>query len=333
MPKKIEISHRTIVVAAVTVLLFWLVFKIWDLILLLFISVIIMSALKPAVDLLERTRIPRSVAIIIVYVLLWIFLGLVFAGIIPPLVEQTRKLVNLIPSALNNIRYLDIHQQEITTQIISGIGSLPENVFRITSGIFGNVLNVITTVVISFYLLLERKHLDQYLADFLGTKTSPRISKLISEIETKLGSWVRGELILMTVIGVATYIGLRLLGLDTALPLAILAGMLEVIPNIGPTVSAIPAVIIALLIHPLLALSTVALYILIQSLENNFLVPQVMRKTTGVNPLVSILGLMIGFRLAGIAGAILAIPTILVIQAIGLHFFSLSHLEKISDTD
>jgi len=186
MPKKIEISHRTIVVAAFTVLLFWLIIRIWDLILLLFVSVIIMSALKPAVDLLERYRLPRSVAIILVYVLLWIFLGLVFAGIIPPLVEQTRKLVNLIPSALSNIRYLDIHQQEITTQVISGIGSLPENVFRITSGIFGNVLNVITTIVISFYLLLERKHLDQYLADFLGTKTSPRISRLISEIVANL---------------------------------------------------------------------------------------------------------------------------------------------------
>jgi predicted PurR-regulated permease PerM len=333
MPKKIEISHRTIVVAIITVLAFWIMVKIWDIILLFFISTIIMSALKPTVDSLERLKIPRSVAIAIVYAMLWLVIALIFAGIIPPLVEQTRKLVNLFPSALNNIQFLNLHQQEISTQIISSIGSLPENVFRITTGIFSNVLNVITTIIVSFYLLLERKHLDQYLVDFMGAKTSPRISKVITLVESKLGSWVRGELLLMTAVGIATYFGLRLLGLETALPLAILAGMLEVVPNIGPTISAIPAVIVALLVHPLLAISTVALYILIQSLENNLLVPQIMRKTTGVNPLVSLFGLMVGFRLAGIAGAVLAIPIILVIQTVGLHFFSLSHLEDISDTD
>jgi predicted PurR-regulated permease PerM len=154
--------------------------------------------------------------------------------------------------------------------------------------------------------------------------------EIVFHIETKLGNWIRAELLLMTAIGTMTYIGLVLLGIDTALPLALLAGMLEIIPSIGPIISAVPAVIIALVIHPLLGLSTIALYFLIQFLENNLLVPQIMQKTTGVNPLISLLGLMVGFRLGGTVGAVLAIPTILVIQTLGLRFFSLSRLEKIS---
>jgi predicted PurR-regulated permease PerM len=128
-----------------------------------------------------------------------------------------------------------------------------------------------------------------------------------------------------------TYLGLFLLGIDTALPLAILAGMLEIIPTVGPIVSSIPAVVIASVVHPLLGLSTAALYFLIQFIENNLLVPQVMQKTTGVSPLVSILGLMVGFRLGGVVGAVLAIPLILVFQTLGPSFFSLSRLEDLSE--
>ena len=136
-----------------------------------------------------------------------------------------------------------------------------------------------------------------------------------------MGSWVRGELTLMLAVGIFTYIGLSILGVEIALPLAILAGILEIVPNIGPIISAVPAVLVALTIHPLTALATASLYFLVQLAENNFLVPKIMQKAVGVNPLISILGLMIGFRLAGPAGAILALPSIIVIHTIGLEYF------------
>jgi predicted PurR-regulated permease PerM len=333
MPRKIEISHRTLMVTSILVFLVWLVTKIWQVIIIVFISFIIMSAVKPIVDSLERFRLPRSLSIVLVYALLWLMLGGLLAAIIPPLIVQTKRLVLTLPVSLENVQYLNTHQQEITGQILSSIGSLPEKVFSITSGVFSNVLNIITTIIISFYLILERKHMDRYLETLFGSRTGPVVSKLVSRVESKLGDWVRGELILMTAVGIATYFGLKLLGVETAIPLAILAGMLEIIPSLGPVISAIPAIIVSLLVHPLLALSTTALYVLVQLLENNFLVPQVMRKATGVHPLVSLLSLMIGFELAGAAGAILAIPAVLTLQTIGFHFFSLSHLEDISDTD
>lgn len=331
MPRKVEISHRTIIFTAVFIGTLWLVTRVWDIILLFFISLILMAALQPAVDALEKIRLPRSVAIIVVYVFLWTLVGSVVASLIPALVDQTRRLILLLPNALSNVDYLSGHQREITAQLLSSVGAIPESIFKVTVSIFGNLLNVVTTVVLSFYLLLERKNLDSHLSSVFPPKIVPEITRTIFQIEVKLGSWIRGELLLMTVVGLTTYIGLLLLGIETALPLAILAGMLEIVPTIGPFVSAVPAVIIAAVIHPLLGLSTAALYFLVQFIENNFLVPQIMQRVTGVSPLISILGLMVGFRLGGVVGAILAIPAILVIQTLGWRFFSLTRLEDISD--
>jgi predicted PurR-regulated permease PerM len=321
-PEKIEISHRTIIFIAIFGFALWLITQTWDILLLFFVSVIVMSALKPGVDLLERLKLPRSLSIIIVYIIIWGLLGGLVASLIPPLIEQTRHLVTMLPPTLDNLDYLSTHQQEITSQLLAGIGAIPENVFKVLTNLFGNILNVITVMVISFYLLLEREHLDTHLTHMIDKKYAVIIIKIFTQIESKLGGWIRGELVLMLAVGSLTYLGLKVLGVDTALPLALLAGLLEVIPNIGPTISAIPAILIALTIHPLLALSTTALYFLVQFFENNVLVPQIMKRATGVNPLVSIFALMVGFRLAGVVGAVLSIPSVLVIQSIISHFFS-----------
>jgi len=120
----------------------------------------------------------------------------------------------------------------------------------------------------------------------------------------------------MIIIGLLTFIGLTLLGIDYALPLAIFAGFLEIIPSFGPFISAIPAVLVGLLISPLMALAVIALYFLIQQVENNFIVPQLMAKECGLNPLVTIIALIVGFKLGGVIGAILAVPVVLLIEII-----------------
>lgn len=321
MSKKIEISQRTILFTLGIVAAIWLLTQILDVILIIFVSIILMAAFKPSVDHLEKLKIPHTASIVLVYLTVWLVIGAVVAGIVPPLVEQSRNLISRFPGAIAGNEYLSNHGREISAQLLSEIGSIPTSVVRLASGLFGNVLNVITTVVISFYLLLERKNVDKILSEFMSQPQAQKIERIIAAVELRLGGWIRGELLLMICVGLMTFIGLTLLGVESALPLAILAGMLEIIPNIGPTVSAIPAVIVALTIHPLMAVSTVALYILVQSLENNLLVPQIMSKSTGINPLVSIISLMIGFRLAGVAGAVLAIPLVLSLQTIRPHIF------------
>lgn len=316
-------SNRTVTFTILLLLSLWFVYQIKDIILLLFVAVILMSAFNPFVDWLQKYRIPRGLAIFIIYLFIWGLVGSLIAAIIPGLIDQSAKLIRLLPVSLGQIELFNTYQQEISRELLTRLGSLPEGLIRFSVGLFSNILGVVTTLVISFYLLLERKNLDRYLSLLLKPDKPDKARQVINQIEHRLGGWVRGELFLMLAVGTFTYFGLVILGVEIALPLAVLAGLLEIVPNIGPTISAVPAILVALTISPLTALATLALYILIQQLENNLLVPKVMEKATGVNPLVSILGLMIGFRLSGPAGAVLAIPLILVAEIIASTVFSI----------
>lgn len=321
MPRKIEISHKTIVFAVFLVISLWVIFQIRDILLMLFVSLILMSAFNPAVDKLEKFHFPRWLAILFLYIIVWMILGITVAIIVPQLIVQTSNLIIRLPLSFSRLSFFNSNQELITQQFMSRIGSIPESLLHFTVSLFGNLINFLTTIVITFYLLLERKNLNKYLGSLFENHSLNRITRTINEIEGRLGGWVRGELILMLSIGIMTYIGLLILGVDSALPLALIAGILEIVPNIGPIISAIPAILIAFTIHPLTALATLCVYFLVQFLENHLLVPKVMQKAVGVNPLLSILGLMIGFRLAGPGGAILAIPFIIVIQSVGLEYF------------
>jgi predicted PurR-regulated permease PerM len=196
------------------------------------------------------------------------------------------------------------------------VGVISGGIIRTFVSFFQNLINIFILIVISFYLLLERKNLDKYLLHFFGDNAEKVGAGVMDKIEKRLGGWVRAQILLMIIIGLLTFIGLRLLGIDYALPLAIFAGFLEIIPTIGPFISAIPAVLVALLISPLMGLAVAALYFLIQQIENNFIVPQLMAKECGINPLITIIVLIAGFKLGGIIGAILAVPVVLLIEII-----------------
>ncbi len=333
MPRKIEISHRTIVFTFLLLGLIWVLIQLSELVVMVFISFILAAALRPAVDRLQSYKLPRALAIFLLYLLIISIIGGLIAIIIPGLVKQTKILIDVLPGAIGQIEFFNNHQQELSTQILNRLGTIPENLLKITVSIFGNLLDILTTLVVAFYILLYRPHLSNYLDSLFGSAHKSKIEELINEIEKRLGSWVRGELILMLAIGVLTYAGLTIMGMEIALPLAIIAGILEIVPNIGPLVSAVPSVLVALSMDPLMAIAVACLYFVVQFFENHLLVPNVMRKAVGVNPLVSILALMAGFRLAGPIGAILSIPMIIVVQTIGLKYFSLNNLSSLAPGD
>jgi predicted PurR-regulated permease PerM len=163
---------------------------------------------------------------------------------------------------------------------------------------------------------MERQNLDYYLTLLFGKGNEGKIESVINEIERRLGGWVRGEIVLMTFVGILSYIGFRIIGLRYALPLAILAFLLEIIPNVGPILAAFPAVLIGLTISPFHGVAAAALGFLVQQIENSILVPRVMKQTAGVNPLITILSLAVGFKLAGVGGAILAVPIFIVLEVV-----------------
>lgn len=312
MTNKIDISHKTIVFITFFILGIWLLYLTKDLLIILFVGVILMSALTPLVNLLTKFKLPKSLSIGITYIIVIAVIAGLFAIVIPPLLEESSRLVSTLPPLLDQLfNTLAIDKSVFQSQL----SSLSRNAFSLTLAVFDNFLTIIFLLVLTFYLLLERENLEKRLAQlFLGREE--RVRKLTMQIEEKLGSWFRGQLFLSFVIGVLSFIGLSILSIPYALPLAVIAGVLEVIPVIGPIISAIPPILIALTVSPILSLGVAAMYFVIQQLENHLLVPQVMKRAVGLNPLVVILAIAIGSKLLGFTGALLAVPTAVVIQII-----------------
>jgi predicted PurR-regulated permease PerM len=328
MPSKIEISHRTIIFTVFFLIGLWLLFQIRQIILALFVAVVLMSALNPIVDRIQRKYFPRILAIILVYALILASLILIVASIIPPLVTQTGILINQMPIRFQQMGVLGVDLNLLISQV-PGLAEIPANLLKLSLGLFSNIVGILAIFLIAFYLLLERSDLQRHLIVLFGEGQEKRAADFIDKAEKRLGGWVRGELVLMAIIGTMTYFGLRILGIEFALPLALLAGVLEIIPNIGPIVASVPAIIAGLAISPLMGLAVIALYFLIQQVENTLIVPKVMEKTAGVNPLVTILTLAIGFKLGGVVGAILAVPVVLLLQVVVSEVFASKRFQNL----
>ena len=174
---------------------------------------------------------------------------------------------------------------------------------------FNGVFAFITVLVISFYLVSSKeKGMKDFIRSIVPASRQDQVLGLVIKIQKKMGLWVLGQFILSLVIFVFTFIGLTILGVKYALVLALFAGLLEVIPYIGPTLSAVPALFFAFIQNPALALGVLILYILVQKSESYVLVPKIMEKTIGTSPLVVLVALLIGFKLAGVVGLLLAVP-------------------------
>lgn len=312
MTRKIDVSHKTIFFITGFLALLWALYQIRDVIVLLFIAIIFMAALSPVVSYLVRIKIPKALAIAVTYLIVISAIAGLFSMVIAPLAEQTTNLAASLPQTLERLLPPGAIDRSLLQQEITNFS---KNLLTFTLTIFSNFIALISVAVLTFYLLLERDHLDQMITQFaLGREE--RAKRIIQKIEDKLGAWLRGQLVLSLVITVLVYSILLILGVQYALPLAILAGLLEVVPVIGPIISAIPAVLIAYLTSPVLALMVVGAFFVIQQLENHIIVPQVMKKAVGLNPLIVILAVAIGGKLLGIMGALLAVPIVVVVQIV-----------------
>jgi len=310
--RKIEISHRTILWIAGFILLLWVVYLIIDIILLLFVAFILVSALSPIVDRLVKMKIPRGLSILIVFLLvIGTLVGLITLTL-TPLLNQTTNLVNSFSAAVSSFLKANYIDRSILDRELSGFSG---NLVTYTLSIFENLVTIASIIVITFYMLLDKNKIEDLATSFFVGRQQ-RVKNLIERIEEKLGYWMRGQLILSISIGVLYYIGLFALNVPYALPLAILGGLMEVVPVIGPIISAVPAIVISMTLSPLLAGVVLAFYFAVQQIENHIVVPQVMKRAVGLNPILVILAVAIGGRLLGIGGALLAVPIAVVVQVI-----------------
>lgn len=272
---------------------------------------------------------PRMASIVVTYLIFVGIMVLFFAILIPPLVTQLTGLIKFInvPVIQEEFGNLNFSLNDIG-DLTARIGSSISTFFTIITSTFAGIFTTFTLFIMSFFLLQDRENLHKKVRWF--TKSDATIEKarvFIDDLEVQLGGWVRGELILMLVIGSLTYVGLLALSVPYALPLAILAGALEILPNIGPTIAAVPAIAIAYIAtgNPVIAVAVLILNIVIQQLENNVIVPKVMSDNANVSPLVSIVSILIGVKLGGVIGALLAVPLYIVIRSIYTTFFYTPH--------
>lgn len=314
----VEISHKTIIFTVFLIIFLAIVRQIEGILVGVFVSYLIMTAVNPLVNALEKFKIPRSISALIILIGILFTIISTIAALIPPIVDQTGAFLSQLPKLLSQLG-IQLDQSLVSSQL----GSIPQNVFRVISGVFSNALAVFVTLVISFYMILERRNLSGWLTRWFGDSEAV-IEDLLVRIETKIGAWIRGQVILSLIIGTAVYIGLISLSIPYAVPLAIIAGLMESVPNIGPTVSMVPAAVVGFTISPLHGGAVILLYFLIQQFENNLIVPLVMRRAVGLNPLVVIISLMIGLSLGGPAGAVLSIPIVLIGEVLVPYFMNRS---------
>jgi len=314
--QKIEISQKTIIFTVGLLLSLWFLYQVRSIVFLFFVAFILMTAVNPLVKLANKIKIPTILVMLLIYFGLIALVSTVIASLVPALVQQTKEVTLLVPTYMQNLG--DMFNTKFDPNVVGGyLNSIPSNLLKIAAGLFSNIINILALFFMSYYLVLERPKLHRYFMRFFTNHDAEiKAETLVNAVEQRVGGWIRGELILMSVIGVMTYVGLVLLGVPYALPLAVIAGLLELVPNLGPTIAAVPAFIIGLNVSPIIGVGTLILAVIIQQLENNIITPKIMQSATGTQPLVTILVLLAGFTLGGIQGAVLGMPVFLTIQTI-----------------
>ena len=316
----ISISPSIVIFTTAFLLLLYFLYQISSILVLFFLGFIVMVALHPMVRKLEvKFRFPRILAIVTTYILMLAAMSAMFGLVVPPLAKELYQFVRVfdLPWLQEGITNFSFNLTELSG-LMQQLGSSVNTIYSVIVSTFSSIFTFTTVLMISIFLMIDRRRLHLRISWFTKNKQHLKIAeKFIDSLEYQLGGWVRGQLILMLTIGIITYIGLSLLSIPYAAPLALLAASLEIVPNLGPTIAAIPSIIVAMIAGgPVMGLMILIFYILVQQLENNLLVPKIMSDNVDVSPLISIMSILIGFEIAGVIGALLAIPIYIVIRSI-----------------
>lgn len=319
------VAWRIVMVALVLVAAIWAIFNLTHIVLQVLVAIILATGLTPMVEWLHRRHIPRPVSVLIIYLGFLLAIAGVLALIIPPLVDQVRQFVESAPELGQALidQYAGLRQQfsflpppnlDLGAQfanLLSQAGSLATqffNVVQVVLSLFTSLLNVVLTLLIAFYLVVDGPRIRRYFLSFLKESQRERVTPVLDRIGEKMGGWLLGQILLSASIGLASYVALTILGIRGALLLAVIAAIGEIVPIIGPWLSAIPAVLVAFTDSPLKALLVIVAYLIIQQLESNLLAPYILGRAVQLHPLAIIVALLIGGALFGIVGALVAVP-------------------------
>ncbi|MDD3486977.1 MAG: AI-2E family transporter [Candidatus Moranbacteria bacterium] len=329
MNSPIEISSGTILRTIFMVLLLWFLFLIRGILVLVFMALIIVCAIDPIVDWLQRKRVPRALSVFLIYILAFSIVTAAIYFLVSPLSSELNNLGQNFPVMLEKVsEYFQglnnfAVQHNVSSQVSNfssnfntQISQLGTNLFSGTISFIGGIFSFVVILSISFYMSVQEKGVKKFFTSITPKEHEEYISALIDRIEYKMGRWLLGQLALIAVVFTLDYVGMLIIGMPYALILALVAGLLEVIPYVGPIVSIAVAALIGFFHNPWMGVSVLVLFTLVQQLEGNAITPLVMKKAVGLNPVIVIVALLVGFELGGIIGALIAIPVATVIWEI-----------------
>jgi len=333
MEKPRDISVHITSGSVITVLLFLaLAALLWflkDLVLILVTAVVIASAMEPAINFLTRRRINRVLSVILMYLFVaGVFLTVLFV-FIPPFLGDAESFLSRLPQTLSSINISDatygvlpwgnvgdqISSADLLRNISKTLSDTTGGVFTTLSAFFGGLTSFVLIIVFSFYFSVQETGVDDFLRVITPIKEQAYVLNLWKRSQEKIGKWMQGQLILGIIVGVLLYLGLVILGIPNALLLAVIAGLFELIPVFGQILAAIPALAIGFADGGVTALLLVAgLYLVVQQFEAHLIYPVVVKKVVGVPPLLVIIALIVGAKLAGFLGILLSVPIAAAIQ-------------------
>ena len=319
----IEISPKTIFWALGVGVLAVLIYMVRDIIAVLIFAIIIASALEPILRYAQSKKIPRLLSLVVIYLLFFIFFAALIYIFLPLVLDQLRDFFQNYPTYFGKIEEaagvitflpgLSGNIHELLSQLTEQIPSLTSLISYI-SAIFGGILSFVVVLVVSFYLSFSRNALDNFLRAILPPQFEVYIHGLWVRAQYKMGRWLQAQILLSFIMALIVGIGLWILGIKYAFLIAVIVGILEIVPYVGPIVAGGLATLLALSQSAVLGLWTLIFFIAAQQLENHVLVPLLIRKLVGLNPVAVILAILVGAKLGGILGILLAVPIAAVID-------------------
>lgn len=319
--RPVDISIGVVLRTVLVILALWFLYLIRDVLALLFLSVVLVSAIEPMVDWLQKKRIPRSLGVLFIYIALFFLIGLSIYFLIPPIQDQFHQFSNnfsqysqMTSDSFRGFQdflgrsHIAFNTEKFFQNLSDTLSANSGGIFATTVGFFSGLISTIVVLSLTFYMAAKEDGFKRFITLVVPDDHKEYAISLTERIKDKIGRWMQGQLVLMFVVFVLDYIGLLIVGVPYALVLAIFAGIMEIIPYVGPIISAIPGIILGFLISPLTGVLVFLVYVVVQQLENHVITPQIMKKAVGLNPIVVILALLVGAKLGGAFGAILAIP-------------------------
>lgn len=334
----VSISIMSVIKILILLLIVWFVVEIKEVIIILFLALLISAILEPLVKYLTVRKIPKVIAAVVVYLVIIGFVGTIISLMVVPINEQFQELGTAMPVYIEKIasgevlglKTLSENDPYLFAEIIKELKSVQSAMLSMTTtsvyssitSLIGGLFGFVVVLVISFYLIVEEESLKKTVKMIVPAHYQPYLVQLLRKIQNKIGYWARAYLLMAGIVWILSFTVLMILGIPYALILSLIAAFTEIVPMVGPLIAAIPAVFIAFFAKsPLVAVFVFIGYEIINMIESHILIPKIMQKAVGLNPVFVILVVLIGARLGGIMGILLAIPVTTAISVFIADFF------------